>query len=291
MGADNPLEWARKKRRKLERYARPDFLDVVRAARDVCLPGVPLCVLLGFAANGSRNENTTGWIAGDAAELAAAERQGKTPLGRALDSYARTGLHELGPFGVEAGRAPTPVATASDCPWVSLARSAEVEKILGRRAVTGARWHGAVDDQVAVGVANLGRHEDGARGRLHPALGWAADDKRRTLWRLACTMARWSAGGRGIEHINDYAGELAALPEGRRWGRFLELAAAEDDAGAKHRQDEYTALRTAQKLEAARLAAPLTGEGDEALAWLDDGLSADERAAAYARLVDTSLST
>ena len=70
-------------------------------------------------------------------------------------------------------------------------------------------------------------------------------------------------------------------------GAFLRLAASVDDPGRKHRQDEYTALRGAQKLEGARLAVQWTGEGDAARAWLDDGLG-DDRERVYAALVGAS---
>lgn len=286
MGTDNPIRWAEARRAKLERYARPGFLDVVREARDVCLPGVPLCALLGFAANGSRNENTTGWKSCSADEIREAEVSGKTPLGRDLDHYARTGLHELGPFGVEAGRAPNRVATARDCPWVTVAGSDAVRKVLGREAVTGDHWYDAIDDQIAVGVANLARHLRAMGRRLDPRLARDEAGKPVSPLTYAGAMMTWSAGGMGATHMNDYADQLARVPERERWWAFCRLAAAEDDAGAKHRQDEYSALRTLQKLEAGRVAAEFTGESDGA-AWIGT-LIGEDRDAVYERLVDIS---
>jgi len=90
-----------------------------------------------------------------------------------------------------------------------------------------------------------------------------------------------------MRHVARFADELAALAPAARWGAFCRRAAETDDRGAKHGQDEYSALRTCQKLAAGRLAVRWTGEGDAALAWLDDGLGA-ERDAVMARLAAIS---
>lgn len=295
MGSDNPLEWARRKRDKLDDLAAPEMLARFARCRDVCLPGVPLAAPIGFCMNGDP-WNTTGWKVGDEAERAEAVRKGRFPFKKrdprdpkVYGAITRTGdLHEIWWLGTEAGETPSPVATDPRCPAVTLADDPEVLKILGRKASVGGDWYGDDDGNAAVGFANLARHWRGARGDLHRSLRWDEDDKRATLWRWCCAQARWSAGGRGIGHINDYAAELAALPEERRWARFLALAAAEDDRGSRHAQDEYTALRTCQKIEGARLAAARIPAEPWALAWLDDGLSDAERAQVYARLVDVS---
>lgn len=292
MSATHPDAWARGKRRKLERYASGDVGRHTRAALEVCLPGVPLAAALGFAANGDAY-NTTGWRVGDQAERDEALRRGRRPFvsGNPSEGYGAIGerdLHELGYYGVEAGHTPTPVATDPDCPWVRLATSAEVRKILGRDAVTGGAWYGATADLCAVGIANIARHMRQIRAALDPRISWVEDDRRVTLWRWSMASMSWSAGtGRAARHVNAYAGELAAFDESRRVGRFMVLAGAIDDPGSRHRQDEYSALREAQKRAAASLAAELTGEGEAALAWLDDGLGAD-RERVLARLVETS---
>jgi hypothetical protein len=134
-----------------------------------------------------------------------------------------------------------------------------------------------------------------ARGvwkRLDPRLRWAVGEdgnpRAWTLWSFALATMGWSAGDGGCaRHVNDHADALAAIEEPLRWGAFCRLASVEDDAGRKHKQDEYSALRTAQKLAAAGLAAEFTGEWAMARAWLDDGLGA-ERGAVYARLVEVS---
>lgn len=128
MGSAHPMAWAEDKRSKARRYAEGEVAAFLRAAVPILSPGVPVAAWIGVACNGSRNENTTGWIRCDDAERAEAARTGRTPLGRALDTYAREGLHELGPFGVEALHAPRIVggegspwwigAFCSDNPWL-----------------------------------------------------------------------------------------------------------------------------------------------------------------------------
>ncbi|MFO0607254.1 MAG: hypothetical protein U0324_29090 [Polyangiales bacterium] len=295
MGADDPAAWVRSKRTKLRTIARGEVARHTRAALAVCMPSVPVAAALGFALNGDPY-NTTGWKVGDERERAEALRKGRRPFvkGDPTKGYGAIGsddLHELGWFGVEGGHCPTPVATDPDCPWVQLADSEEVVKILGRPAVTGGAWYGAVEDQCAVGIANLLRHMRQIQRKLDPRIAWPADRKPVTLWQWSMACISWSAGtSRAARHVNAYAAELGALEERRRVGEFMRLAAAIDDDGGRHRQDEYSALRDAQKREGGRAAAALTGEGDAALAFLDDGLGAD-RAAVHARLVATSQST
>lgn len=292
MSSAHPDAWARDKRSKLQRYAEGEVASFSRAARDVMLPGVPVAALLGFAANGARNENTTGWIVGDDAERAHALIVGRKPLGGdPRDGYGAVGgkpsLHELGPFGVEAGYTPSAVATDAGCPWVSLARSEGVRTVLARDGVTGPRWHGAVEDQCVIGVANLRRHLGAVRSRLDESLQWDPDAPV-TLWGYALAMMSWSAGSGGAaKHVHRYTLALASAPEAQRWGLFVRLAAGYTGDGHRHARPSYSALRTAQKLSAGRLAAQWTGEGDAALAWLDDGLD-DERAAVYDALVKAS---
>lgn len=297
MGADHPVEWAREKRRKLERYADGDVGLWSARARDVVLPGLPLAVLLGFAANGNAM-NTTGWLVGDDSERDEALRRGKRPFaGDPTKGYGAIGsgdLHELAEYGVEGGHEGTPCATDPECAWVVGARSEAVAKILGRPGVEGAKWYRATPDACAIGVWNLRRHMNAARRKLaeiDPRLTWPEDGaKPVTLWQSLCASASWSAGSGGFtRHVRRFAEELAALDEGPRVGRFLQLAARDDDPGSRHRQDEWTALRWAQKHEAAVLCAPWIEGETWAPEWLRaDGLSDGERARVYAQLVEAS---
>lgn len=294
MGAAHPVRWAEGKRDKFADLLVGPFEEWTCKALEVCLPGVPFAGPVGFVLNGDP-WNTTGWHVGDQKERDEASAKGRFPFKnkdpRDPKVYGHIGsddLHELGWYGTEGGHCPTPCATDPGCPWVKLARSEAVVKILGREAVTGSLWYGAIPDQCAVGVANLARHWRDAREDLHPLLRWPADDKRFTLWRWAMASMHWSAGGRACTHVNAYREQLVTLPEEKRWGAFMRLAAETDGGKSRHRDDEYSAIRTAQKIEGACLAAKEL-EDAGALEWLrDDGLSDGERAAVYARLVEVS---
>ncbi len=294
MGAAHPVRWAEGKRDKVADLIK--LMEHFERSRDVCLPGVPIAAAFGFCFNGDK-WNTTGWKVGDQAERDEYNAKGRFPFKnrdprdpKVYGAVTRTGdLHEIGWFGTEAGKTPTPVATDPRCPAVYLADDPEVVKILGRPAVTGARWYGADEDNVAVGLANLRRHWHGARVDLDARISWAEDDKRATLWRWAMASMHWSAGGGGSNHANAYADQLAAVPEPRRWGLFMRLAAETDGGRSRHRDDEYSAIRTAQKIEGAVVACECIPSEPWALEWLrDDGLSDAERAAVYARLVEVS---
>ena len=280
MSARLPTDWARSKRSKLQRYAEGDVGRFVRAARDVMMRGVPVAYLLGFAANGSVNENTTGWISCSPNERAVALVEGKKPLGddprEGYGNVTSKNLHELGPFGVEGGYVPDLVATGSS-PWAVLAKRPCVRKVLGRDGVTGSAWHGAVEDQCVIGVANLARHGGSIVKRLDARLRWELDGdgvpKVWSPWAFAVTSMAWSAGdGGAAAHLARCADTLASVPEAQRWGAFVRLAATYAGDGVKHRRPSYSALRTCQKLAAGRLACEFTGEA----VWADDGSRADD---------------
>ena len=290
MGADNPTEWARDNRADVVRCARR-IGEITARSRDVCLPGVPLALVFAFFANNGLDENTTGWLSGSAREREEALAKGRKPLGgnprEGYGAVTSDDLHELGPGGVEGGHCPDEVATG-DCPWVTLARSSTVAKILGRPGVEGRAWHGAHDDQVAIGCANIARHARQMRTKIDPRLAWADDAKPWTLWRFNLARMSWSAGtGGAARHLARYADALAAVPEPQRWGALVRLASTYDGDGRKHARPSYTINRAAQMDECARLCVDVTGEGAAALAFLADGLDAD-REQVYAALVRAS---
>jgi len=297
MGTATPTEWARDKRRRAERYAR-DYLSVFRNARDVILPGVPVAAIIGAAMNGGIDENTTGWISGSAAERDHAMTVGRKPLGGdPREGYGHVGskdLHECGPLGAEGNHEGEPVAGEGST-WARGARAASVRKVLSRDGVIGERWYGAVADQIAIGVWSLQQHGVSVCEKLRavdPRLAWALDGdgvpKVWTLWSWAGALGGWSAGNGGIaRHVIKHREKLVTVPEAVRFGVLCRLAGEVDDGGAKHKQDEYTALRTGQKFEGARLAVPLIPDEPWADAWLDDGLGAD-RDTVMARLAAVS---
>lgn len=278
MGSSIPEVWAQDKKSKAKRYAVGEVADAIRKGGYVLSNGVPVSAWIGVCCNGGRNENTTGWIKCDEDEKVAAAKSGKTPLGRDYsptgDAYPNHGLHELGPLGVEAGNAPGLVAP-SGSPWAEGAVSEGVRKVLGREGITTiGGWHGAVTDQLVIGMWNNVRHGRGVRAKLDPRLQWPVSDKGNPkswgMWAFACATMGWSAGDSGAaRHINRYADQLANVPEVLRWGAFVRLAATYDGGGRKHSRPSYSALRTCQKIAAGRLAAV---ELKESLAWFADGL-------------------
>lgn len=291
MGSADPRKWADDKTHKLRTYAR-EIAQITTRARDVLMPGVPVAALFGFFANNGIDENTTGWRSCSAREREEALVKGRKPLGGdPREGYGRVDaqhLHELGPGGVEGGHVPDEVATG-DCAWVRGARSDGVKKVLERAGVEGRAWHGAHDDQVAIAVWNLARHSRQIRAKLPDGLQWADDEKLWDPWRWFASMSSWSAGtARADQHFERHAAKLVTLQGAARVGEFLRLAAAVDDPGARHAQDEWTGLRGGQKLAGGRAAVALTGEGASALAFLADGLDDTDRDAVYARLVRAS---
>lgn len=256
----HPWVWAREKRAKAERYSRGDVATWTRRARDVIAPGVPVSLFLGFAMNGDTNENTTGWVRGDAVERAEAARTGRRPLGG--DTSQR--FHELGAFGVPGGDAGSeaPNATGGNDAWVTLATDRQVREVLARAGKTGAGEWRSVPDQCAIGLANL--REDGASvGRNVGVLkswgdGWDA-------WRVVVSFAGWSAGPGGTSgHLRKRLAALQGVAPRERfaaWGEELLREGVPRDARARsHGWDWYTWTRTAQKLAGAELCAELLGE-------------------------------
>ena len=282
MSAADPVAWARDKRDRMTRRAR-EWGDLVAHASAILTPGVPVIAHLGFAANGGRDENTTGWLSCSELERAEALRVGRKPLGgdprKGYGNVMSDDLHELGAWGVEGGHVPDAVATG-DCAWVAGARSAGVRKVLDRAGVEGDAWHGAHEDQIAIGAWNLARHSSQIRAKLPASLAWSDDAKPWCLWRWAMSMMSWSAGTAGAaRHVVRYERELAAVAPTQRWATLMRCAATYDGDAKRHGCPSYSALRTAQKLEAARANADAS-----ALAWLDDGLDDATRAAVYAAL-------
>lgn len=298
MGSALPKDWADDKKRRLRSYVDGDVGLWSAKARDVCLPGVPLAALLGFAANGKPRTNTTGWLRGDQRERDEALRTGEKPLGGdPTKGYGHVGsddLHELAEYGVEGGHCPTPVATDSECAWVVGAKSDAVRKILGREGAIGAGWRDDAAAASVIGVWNVRRHMNAARKKLaelEPRLSWDSDEKPITPWMLAAASMSWSAGSGGfVKHVRPYAAALAPMPENHRIAEFLRRAAEADGGKSRHGDDEWTALRFAQKWSGAVLCAPWIAAEPWGSEWLaDDGFRDDAaREAVHARLVELS---
>ena len=300
MGSSAPKDWADDKKHRLRSYVDGDVGEWSAKARDVCLPGVPLAALLGFAANGDAY-NTTGWLRGDAEERDEALRKGRRPFikGDPTKGYGAIGskdLHELREYGVEGGHEGTPCATDPECAWVVGASADSTRKILGRAGVIGSAWYGpaATPDSCAIGVWNIRRHMNAARRKLAelaPRLSWDSDEKPITPWMLAAASMSWSAGSGGfVKHVRPYAAALAPMPENHRIAEFLRRAAEVDGGKPRHGDDEWTGLRFSQKWAGAVLCAPWITAEPWGVEWLrEDGFADDaERERVYARLVELS---
>lgn len=292
MGASdhNPLEYARSKRALMSGWASGDVGRWVRTAAGIVAPGTPVAGWLGFASNGmSTRSNTTGWLTGSAAERAEAARTGQTPIRLGSTRYdpnnaslwSNRGFHELGLFGVEGGRASGPVPGPGEHgTWHRLAGDAQVRAILGgRSATTAAGAWVATADQIAVGIVGVARHARGVRAIMPEGLRWpvnaAGDPATWSCWALACAFMAWSAGDTGAaNHLRIGADAAARVPEAQRWGAWLSALAASGQRGAarSHANPAYSAIRTAQKLEAGRVASSATGEA-WASEWLRGGVS------------------
>ncbi len=268
----------------LQRFG--DFGNEFRRQCGIVFPGVPPELLMGFALNGGVSENTTGFITG--LEDERPPRRERPPLG----GVARQAFHELGMFGVEGGPRSGP-APAADSSWSRLARSADVSRLLGRAGnVQPGGWYvpprpkggwptmpEAIRDQIAIGLVNVREH---GQAVVHDLPAGLRPSSENSLWFLALCFTGWSAGnGRAVQHLNQFAGDLAAVAETQRWGRFLRLLMEAGRTGhiraqaghrAHHRSPYWSALRTLQKIEAGLLLARrLNGN----VAFFDDGLDAE----------------
>lgn len=303
-----PETYGRGKTSTVRGYAAGAVGDWVERALPHFGPGAPRAAWLGVCANGGVGENTTGWVTGDAAERVQAAQSHRLPL-RARPPYnpdstldfANTGFHELGPLGVEGGPAHglAPGRGEHDS-WLKLAiddsdSSFNPERIriraaLGRNAVTAPGSWVAVPDSIVLGMANNCRCARRIRADLPAALQWPVDGDgyplRWSSWSFAAATMGWSAGVAGARHhLSLFVDQTARVPEGERWGAWLHALAQSNvsNGRANHGNPFYSAIRTAQKFEAAVIASEFTHEPD-APAWLRAGLG-EGRASVYAALV------
>ena len=173
-----------------------------------------------------------------------------------------TGQTELVPGPLrEIGFFNTPTAT-----WRTLRTDPLVRELLGRDAIApdGDAWQSAVRDQTAVGLADLRRGQRAVADQL-PTVAPATPG---SAWGWYLALSAWSAGAGGTAgHLRPHAAQLAAVPSSQRVGAYLTALIGDVSAGRfssseslSHRNAAYSALRTLQKLECARLLArDLTG--------------------------------
>jgi len=228
---------------------------------------------------------------------------GFTTIGGQTEDTCSAGnsFHEMGYLQTEggpcSGPGPNPDPNAADNNWGKLASGPTVTSLLGRSAsmVAGA-WQQAIDDQTAVGLANLQGHAAGVTGLIDPGL--ASSDPGST-WNAFLAFTGFSAGDSGAATtINRYADQLAGVPEQGRVAALIDAVLADAQSGTlpgptggDHGNPAYDVLRTLQKFGAGRALAQQTGGN---AAWFDLGFG-DSQAdaeqaiddAAYGRTVQT----
>lgn len=263
-----PAAYAREKRRMLVRRWEGPAGDALRRMVPRAWPGVPPLAMLGFTAfSTSPRENTT---------TAVPDQQ----------------FHEVGLFQVEAGLrdgpAPNPDPRAEYNAWGALHDDPLVRELLGDRDATmrpGA-WADAIDDQVAVGLANLRRHLD-AFSRAVPEL---APRDLASVWAVATAFTTFSRGrGQSERVMATLAAKIAGISEATRWTVWAETLAIEALKGVRgidtregRKGAAYGWARTHQKLTSGRIVAQSLGD-QAALDWYGPDL-APETALTLTRL-------
>ena len=213
------------------------------------------------------------------------------PTENTTEAVPGQSFHELGYFQVEGGMrdgpAPNPDPRAKYNAWGLLAATELVQRLLNGRPATmkpGA-WKQAIDDQAAVGLANLLRHLANARRQLPESLH--PRDPAST-WAVLLSFTAFSRGSGQLQKvIAPYAAKLGEMPEAERWTAFESMVAADIAKGAAgigartgKMGAAYAIVRSRQKHDCGKLvAASLGTEVDRA--WF---LSSDpERDAILAR--------
>lgn len=241
-----------------ERWIEPVGV-AIRRMTPIAMPGAPPEAILGFTTESGSGPNA------------------------ASDDTATDGshnsFHEIGYFQTEAGLAtgpaPNPDPAATYNAWGALAASPLVVRLLGRPAtmVDGA-WATAVDDQAAVGLANLVRHANATARNLPLALRPSGLG---TLWNMVLAFMGFGAGdGGAAQTINRYASRIAVVPESARWGALIEAVIADAESGplpgrpGRHGNPAFDVLRVWDKLATGRLLATSTGGN---VGWFDPQLT------------------
>ncbi len=183
-------------------------------------------------------------------------------------------FHELGyfqtPAGPRAGPAPNPDPAVSH--WAREAKSDLVKTALGREGTLDpAKWPTAIDDQVAIGLADISTELQ----RANYLIGDLAVTDPKSTWAVGLGFMSFSAGGgTAAKWVNLYKARLAGTPEKSRWSKWGELIAADVARGVKwekgrHKNPGASYLRTWQKLESGRLLAHARGTGGVYDRWYD----------------------
>lgn len=248
-----PTVYAREKLSMLQRRVRDAQIGpaIIRCT-SIGFPGAPAEVMFGFTAfSTSPTENTT-------------------------EAVRTQPFHEVGLFQIEAGMragpAPNPDVNARYNSWGKLANSAVVRQMLNGRSATMTpnAWKRAIDDQVAVGVANLLRHRESFARNL-PRL---ASQRIDSNWSILTAFTTFSRGaGQTKNVLTPYVDRLAAVPEDQRWRTFRSLVAqdiARQTPGIGSRVGKqgaaYAIVRSEQKFMSGAL---LAANGGNNARWFE----------------------
>lgn len=262
----SPIRNAASNRTHLAHEADQPLGRAFRRFGPIAVPGTPWQAWLGFTTSASMTDNTTECPAALVGTTAACARQR---------------FHEIGvgqvPAGPREGPAPNPDPNAPNNAWGKLAGSPLTVQLLGRPAtMVPNAWKTAPDDQAAMTIVSLRNDFENAQrsldARIRPTtLG--------TPWGVAMAFASFSAGGGGTARaFNRFAPELASVPEAQRWSALLALLDRKMRDGTlppgapEHPNPYYTAMRTWQKLENARVLAQSTGGSAADVAFFSDNL-------------------
>lgn len=251
----NPYNYAKDKLPMLSARALGELGQSLSKLGGKAWPGVPLEAWVGFTSISEGNDEDT-----------------VTPTNTQQ-------FHELGyfqtPAGPRSGPAPNPDPNAWMNSWGKLAGSPFVKELLGRPATMNPRlWQDAIDDQVAVGLANL-------RASLRSVSSSIPSDVQpkslKSTWAVALAMMGFSAGpAKAARWVNMYAEKLAAQYESTRWSMWAAYIDTDITAGytsnwvkGRHANPGASYLRTWEKLECAHQLAVKLGHATEFEAWYD----------------------
>lgn len=242
--------------------------DVLREFAPKAWPGVPYEAWLGFTS------------------ISYGRRGPTDPTENTTDGVPGQRGHEVGFFQTPAGMLPGPAPNPDrEAPWNTWGRLHDhpwVMRLLTddegkpRPAVMGPdEWKTHVEDQVAVGLADLRAGSRGVLMCLGPA-GSTRDhelvsgDPSPTTWAVALGFLAFSEGaGAACHWIKPYASRLAQVPEDHRWSTLGHLIDADMRRG--DRNAPASKYKTAWgKLEGAKQLAHKMGRGTEWDAWYDD---------------------
>lgn len=235
----SPTQYVESHRAQAQRLWRGELGEWQRSFGRRLAPAIPPVAWAGFGTNGDPN----------------------SPGGGAA-------FWEMGWAGITGGTTSlTPPSTdrSTENDYYDLHNDPRVVAVLGRPASMAPGGWRSLPDQTAVGIVSLIDHGRGTSQRLDERIRPARvgspseiSSSAGSPWFTFLAFAGWSAGdGRAASHINQYADELAGVPEEYRPSALYYFVARDAASGGQmgpagsHNNRAYTILRTWQKLASA----------------------------------------